>query len=285
VYRNSGLGKETVLQLAKHRPRKIFLAARNESKSKNAIKYIEAELVEEVDIEYLPLDLASLTSVKNAADKFKNHSTRLDILVLNAGVMAMPPETTHAGFEIHMGTNHVGHHLLTQLLLPILLKTATESESDVRVVTVSSEAYYFSPALDTLISTSKLRETSPFLRYAASKAANILFAAELARRHPELTSVSVHPGIIMTDLHNRGQRSGVFVLQTLKIAAPLISQDVQHGALTQLWAAAGAKKGDLVNGGYYSVEKLRPWNPWARNELAGKTLWDWTEEGLERAGF
>lgn len=254
-------------------------------KANDAIKSIAAELAEEVDVEYLPLDLASLTSVKNAAERFNSRSNRLDILVLNAGVMAMPPETTNAGFEIHMGTNHVGHYLLTKLLLPILQKTSVDTDSDVRIVTVSSEAYYFSPGLATLTSTTKLSEASPFLRYAASKAANIAFAAELARRYPDLTSVSVHPGIIMTDLHERGQCSEVFVLQALKIAAPLISQDVQHGALTQLWAAAGAKKGDLVNGGYYCVEKLRDWNPWVRDEPAGKVLWDWTEEGLKRAGF
>ena len=197
---NNGLGRETVLQLAKHRPREIYLAARNSRKAEEAIGSIQRELSERVDIEHVLLDLTDLQSVRDAADVIQRHSDRLDVLILNAGVMALPICTTDAGFEIHMTTNHVGHHPLTKLLLPLLEKTAAEAGSDFRVVTVSSEGHRLAPPIETFTSSTKLSEYSPLERYAASKAANILFAAELARRHPTLTSVSVHPGIIFTDL-------------------------------------------------------------------------------------
>ena len=283
--RNNGLGKETVLHLAKHQPRKIFLAARNEQNAKNATEAIQGQLSEKVDIEYLPLDLTSLRSVKDAAGRFESRSDRLDILVLNAGVMAMPMSTTDAGFEIHMATNHVGHHLLTKLLLPILEKTAAEPGSDVRVVCVSSERHRLAPPIETIVSASKLSSYSSLARYAASKAANIMFAAELARRHPRLTPVSVHPGIIMTNLHRTGQESGDFILSAMKATSGLMTQSVADGALTQLWCAAGARKEELTSGGYYTVETLREWNAWVNDERAAKMLWEWTETELARAGF
>ena len=284
-YRNNGLGKETVLQLAKHRPRKIFLAARNEQKAKDAIESIQAQLAEKVDIEHVSLDLTSLQSIKAAAETVKSRIDRLDILVLNAGVMAMPLSTASAGFEIHIATNHIGHHLLARLLLPLLDTAAAAPGSDVRIICVSSEGHRLSPPIETITSTANLSKSSPLVRYAASKAANILFAAELARRQPQMTSVSLHPGIIMTDLYEPGRKAGDLALGGLQAAAGLISQSVADGALTQLWCAAGARKGELKSGGYYTVETLRDWKFWANDEKAGRMLWEWTEAGLKAAGF
>jgi NAD(P)-dependent dehydrogenase (short-subunit alcohol dehydrogenase family) len=238
-----------------------------------------------VDIEYVSLNLTSLSSVKTAAERVESRTDSLDVLVLNAGVMAMPMSTTEAGSEVHMGTNHIGHHLLTRLLLPLLEKTAAERDSDVRVVTVSSEGHRLAPPIATITSTAALSELSPLVRYAASKAANVLFAAELARRHPSLTSVSLHPGVIMTDLHTQGRNDGDLVLQGLKALSIITTQSVENGALTQLWCAAGARKDDLTSGGYYTVETLRQWNGWAMDEVAGRKLWDWTEGELARSAF
>lgn len=238
-----------------------------------------------MDIEYLPLDLASLQSVRNAAEKIRSRVDRLDIVVLNAGVMALPPETTDAGFEIHIGTNHVGHYLLIKQLIPLLQKTAAEVDSDVRIVSVSSEGHRVAPPIETITSTTDLLKLGPLVRYAASKAANILHAAELARRYPEITSVSLHPGVIITDLYQPGARQSQLGIQAIKASSFLTAQSIPDGALTQLWAAAGARKDELTNGGYYTVEKLRSWNPWANNEVQGKLLWDWTESELQRAGY
>jgi NAD(P)-dependent dehydrogenase (short-subunit alcohol dehydrogenase family) len=280
---NNGLGRETVRQLAKHHPQKIYLASRTESKGIDAVNAIKAE-TEDVDIEYLPLDLASLPSIKRAAEQVTSRTDRLDLLILNAGIMAVPAGKTASGQEIQLGTNHVGHFLLTKLLLPTLQKTAKEQHADVRIISVSSEAQNLAPNLDTILSTEKLSATSTWTRYGASKAANVMFAAELARRHPEITSVSLHPGVIKTDLYIPNSQTNPVVRYGAMVFGSLIFGDVPTGALNQLWAAAGASKEELSNGGYYTpVGKLRN-NKWARDDEAGRKLWKWTEKELAAAG-
>lgn len=271
------------MQLAKHRPTKIFLAARSEQKAKEAIESIKSQLSEEVDIIWLPLDLMSLDSIQEAAKSFHAQASRLDRLILNAGVMSLPPGRTKMGHEIQFGTNHTGHFLLTQLLLPTLLKTAEEPDSDVRVVTLASVGYNLAPPFKMFLDQDKLSDADPNIRYGASKASNILFAAELARRHPSLTSVSVHPGIIITDLYNAvNKRHFLGVIYTKVWKA--LGTSVPAGALNELWAAVGTKK-NFVNGAYYvPVGHNKPHNVYAQDEGMGKALWDWTEAELKRVG-
>jgi len=275
-----------VLQLAKHQPQKIYLAARTASKAQGAIASIKSQISEDVDIEHLPLDLSSLKSIKSAADHVDSQNDRLDILVLNAGIMAVPPGKTETGHDIQLGTNHIGHFLLTKLLLPKLQHTAKQSGSDVRVISVSSEAWNLAPSFDTIISTEKLCKTNPWTRYGASKASNIMFAAELARRYPNLTAVSVHPGLIKTDLYLPNQKSNWIMRYGMSAFGPLMFQDVPYGALNQLWAAAGVPNSKLSNGAYYTpVGSLKAGNQWATNEKYGKQLWEWTENELATAGY
>lgn len=282
---NNGIGKETILQLAKHNPQKIYMGARTESKARDAIASIKSQTSQDVDIEYLPLDLASLPSVKSAADQVLRNSDRLDILVLNAGIMAVPAGKTAAGQDIQLGTNHVGHFLLTKLLLPVLEKTAKQHNSDVRVVSLSSEAHNMAPNISTITSTEKLTATSPWTRYGASKAANILFAAELARRQPKISSVSLHPGMIKSDLWAPSNESNFLLRYGTALFAPLMFVDVATGTLNSLWLAAGAEKSELVNGSYYTpVGKARN-NKLASNADAGRQLWEWTEKELAIAGY
>ncbi|KAJ5555645.1 hypothetical protein N7535_008078 [Penicillium sp. DV-2018c] len=282
---NTGLGKETVLQLAKHNPSKIFLAARSESKAAEAIKDVKLSVSNNVDIIWLPLDLTSISSIKDAAEKFVALSSRLDILILNAGVMALPPGETEIGHEIQLGTNHTGHFHLTKLLLPMLLRTAEEPGSDVRVVSLASVGHIFAPPFDTILDQEKLKKVSTTARYGASKAANIMFVAEFARRYPSIMSVAVHPGIIHTDLYESfSSRSPVVALysKVLRVAGTSIA----HGAYNTLWAAAGARKDELVNGGYYvPVGILKRRNKWSTSQDKGKRLWEWTETELVKANL
>jgi len=239
----------------------------------------------DVDIKYLPLDLTSLESIKGAAQTFTSQSSRLDVLILNAGIMAVPEGKTSSGFEIQLGTNHVGHFYLTKLLLPTLRKTASEPGSDVRVVSLTSEAHNLAPSFDTILSHKKLNASGPWTRYGASKASNIMFAAELARRHPELKAVSVHPGIIATDLYISTKKSNIVMRYGTWLFGSFMGT-VETGAYNQLWAGVGAKREDLVNGGYYTpVGRLQTGNKWAKSTDYGKRLWDWTEAELVQAGF
>ena len=139
---NNGLGLETCRQLAKHNPH-IYLAARTPSKAESAIADIKGT-APNANITFLELDLASLESVKKAADTFNAKSDRLDVLINNAGVMALPASTTKEGYEIQFGTNHIGHFLFTKLLMPTLQRTA-EGNSDVRIVNLSSEGHRLPP--------------------------------------------------------------------------------------------------------------------------------------------
>lgn len=281
---NAGLGKEAILQLARHGPSKIYLAARSPDKARAAINSINNQLTVPTEIEHLPLDLSDLASIKAAADHVKASSSRLDILMLNAGIMATPPARTAQGFDNQMGVNHVGHFYLTTQLLPLLNRTASMG-GDVRVVALASDAYNLAPSsLDTIFSTDRLVATSPWSRYGASKAANIMFTAELARRYPALTAVSLHPGIIMTELHAPGQESWTAMGWFLKVMSPLIAQDVPHGAYTQLWAATADKEG-VKSGAYHTPVGKAKQNKWTKDREAGRRCWEWTEKEIEKAGF
>jgi NAD(P)-dependent dehydrogenase (short-subunit alcohol dehydrogenase family) len=281
---NAGLGKESILQLAKHNPEKIFLGARSKTKAESAISSLKGQLSNNVNITWLPLDLTSVQSIKEAVQQFSAQSSRLDILMLNAGVMALPPGETEMGHEIQLGTNHTGHFLLTKLLLPTLLKTAQEPNSDVRVVSLSSIGHNLAPPFETILDQNKLKRVHTNLRYGASKAANILFAAELARRFPSITAVSVHPGIIFTDLYGPASEGSTIAALSSKLLS-IFGTPVPAGAYNQLWAAAAAKKQDLVNGAYYvPVGKLKAHNKYTKNEEQGRRLWDWTEAELHKFG-
>ena len=281
---NVGLGKETILQLAKHNPAKIYLASRTESKARDAITSINEQLSTKANVEYLPLDLSSLKSVEAAANHVNASSERLDILVLNAGIMATPYSKTDSGHDIQLGTNHIGHFTLTKLLLPLLEKTAARPGGDVRIISLASEANRMAPGIDTIVSNEKLAQSGNWTRYGASKAANILFAAEMARRYPEFMTVSLHPGVIKTDLWKSNSENGGLVGFVLGVAERF-GKSVSEGALNTLWCSVGAKRDELQNGAYYTpVGKLAE-NKWTRNQAAQKRLWDWTAEEVSKAGY
>jgi NAD(P)-dependent dehydrogenase (short-subunit alcohol dehydrogenase family) len=127
---NAGLGKQTITYLSSHSPARIYLAARTASKAESAISSIKSQIPTACEIIHLPLDLSSFSSIASAADTFKARETRLDLLINNAGIMASPYSLTKEGYEIQFGTNHMGHALLTKLLLPVLLDTAKRRRQD-----------------------------------------------------------------------------------------------------------------------------------------------------------
>ncbi|MET8147194.1 oxidoreductase [Actinoplanes sp. NPDC049668] len=171
------------------------------------------------------LDLADLGSVRRFAHRFLDGYGRLDLLINNAGVMALPRAVTVDGFERQFGVNHLGHFALTGLLLPALL-----AGDRARVVTVTSGLHRRGRMnFDDLMGE---RRYSKFGAYTQSKLANVLFALELGRRTP-LTSVLAHPGVAHTDL----ARTGNPVRSALIALARLSAQSAEAGALPSLHAA------------------------------------------------
>ncbi|KAH0848006.1 hypothetical protein AYO21_03630 [Fonsecaea monophora] len=284
---NSGCGKEMVLQLAKHYPQRIYLAARSQTKYDDAMKDI-SQAAPNADVKFLQLDLSSLASVKRAADQVISENDRLDTLVNNAGIMAHPHGLTEDGYEIQFGTNHMGHALLTRLLLPLMQSTASKPGSDVRIINLSSNGHnmawgagiYFDQLKTTM------QSLGPTRLYGQSKLANVLHARELARRYPEILSVSLHPGRVETNLANvifdQNDFGGRF-LKFFDSAAGTLS--VQQGTLTQLWAAVW-KRQEVTNGAYYiPVGKENCGSSQSRNTELAKKLWEWTESELAAKGY
>ncbi|KAJ4361502.1 hypothetical protein N0V95_001839 [Ascochyta clinopodiicola] len=276
---NSGLGKESILQLAKHGPRQIIMAARSQARAEIAIKEIEAA-VPGAKVAFLALDLSSFNSIKKAAASVVQQYDRLDVLLNNAGLMGVPPGTTEDGFEIQFGSNHMGPALFTKLLLPILEKTSKLPDSDVRVVQLSSDAFQFAPKGGILFSQLKSSQAdiSGRARYGQSKLANLYFIKSLAKRHPGIKCVSLHPGIVNTGITTNTIKSYTYLSWIFNAGIRLFFTDVQTGALGQLWAAVG-RSDEIETGTYYTPLKRRTKrNKVVDNDELAEKLWDWTEE-------
>lgn len=286
---NAGLGKQTITYLSTHKPQRIYLAARNASKADSAISEIRSSVPECSEIVHLPLDLTSFSSIAEAASTFQQAETRLDILINNAGIMACPYSTTKEGYEVQFGTNHMGHALLTKLLLPTLLQTAA-THGDARVVTLSSAGHAISVPGGLIFDQQKLEQQGTWKRYGQSKLANLLFARELAERHPQLTSVSIHPGVIFTDLFqslraNIFLKAGLWMYGLLFFVLPGHYKSTEGGALNQTWAAT-ARKEALVNGAYYKpVGVQNKGSSNAKDVGLQKKLWEYTEAELAKHGY
>lgn len=179
-------GKQSILEFSKHGPKQTWLGARSQAKAQEAIDDIKAQIPNTPPIKCLHMDLGKFHSVRQSAKSFVQQSNRLDNLLLNAGIMADPAGTTEGGYEIKIGTNHMGHVLLTKLLLSTLLKTAEEPNSDVRATVLAAASRRFAPKEGVLFETLKTEASNlgTTNRCGQSKLANILFAKELARCYP-----------------------------------------------------------------------------------------------------
>ncbi len=270
--------------MAKHKPKRIYLAARTTSKAESAIADIKAA-VPEAPLTFLSLDLTSFASIKSAADTFRAESDRLDILINNAGIMAVPPGITKEGYEIQFGTNHIGHALLTKLLLPTLLRSAESPGSDVRIVNLSSEGHKLAPTGGILLEKNQLDATNTWFRYGQSKLANILFTRSLAQKYPSIKSVSVHPGVVNTNLMGPFRESNVLLGYGAALLTPLFLKTIAQGAKNQLWAAS-VDADQLENGAYFTpVGRKSAGSAYSRDMDLAERLWQWTDDEIAARGY
>lgn len=247
---NSGLGLVTARQLARHGAR-VILACRDAGRAEQARARLAADLPAAAGrLSVTLVDLADLATVRRAAAELHRHLDRLDLLVNNAGVMALPRRRTRDGFEMQFGTNHLGHFALTGLLLPLLHRGQAP-----RVVTVSSGAHRIGRIdFDDLQGERHYRRWSA---YGASKLANLLFTAELDRRVRDagwdLVSVAAHPGFAATNLQGASARlTGNRILPLLTAAGTaFLAQSDVAGARPILYAATAA---DVVGGEYFGPD-------------------------------
>lgn len=279
---NSGLGLRSARVLAE-RGAYVLLACRSLDRGKAALATVRgaAELVR--------LDLADLSSVREAAKEVRERTgDRLHLLMNNAGVMATPRASTVDGFELQMGTNHLGHAALTWLLMPALRATP-----GARVVTLSSLAHR-GPGLDIDDLGFQRRSYRSTAAYSAAKLANLVFAVELDRRARaaglDLVSVAAHPGITDTELTANSLRLrgsgplGRVVTAVVGAGSKLITQSVERGALPQLYAATapGVRGGEYFGptgpGGLFGPPGRTEPRAAALSPELGRGLWERTAE-------
>ena len=202
---NTGIGKETAIELAK-RKAKVILACRNPDRGREAERDIRLKSGSE-DVIYHHLDLASLSSVHQFAETILQEESHIDILINNAGIMACPQWKTEDGFEMQFGVNHLGHFLLTNLLLD-RLKEAPSA----RIINVTSSRYKLSGGLN-FDDLNNEEDYNPYRTYCHSKLANILFTRSLAGRleGTRVTANCLHPGVCWSELMRHIEKRSGFM--------------------------------------------------------------------------
>jgi NAD(P)-dependent dehydrogenase (short-subunit alcohol dehydrogenase family) len=276
---NSGIGKEAAVLLCALGAH-VGITARDERKGAAAYKEIVDRAGRDT-VEVIPLDLASLASVRKCADDVSSRWDHVDVLINNAGGTLSKRRVTEDGFEATFGVNHLGHFLLTNLLLDRVKASAPS-----RVITVSSIGHKYARGGlrfdDLQCERSRYRG---FEVYCRSKLANILFANELARRlaGTEVTSNSMHPGYVATNFAREGD-TGMFGWLSATFGRPF-SISPAKGADTIVYLAASPEVDGLTGHYFY---KRRPITPAANatDEAAARRLWEVSETlvGLSPAG-
>lgn len=267
---NSGIGRVTARTLALSGWH-VFLACRDEAKTRPVLDEIAAASGGAARAEFLPLDLGDLRSVRECAAAFLARKLPLHLLVANAGLAGARGQTK-SGFEIAFGVCHVGHFLLTQLLLGTL-----KASKPSRIVVVASVAHRHAKGIPFDQLRQRTVSSTGLPEYAVAKLSNVLFARELARRlqGSGVTTYSLHPGVVATDVW----RSVPGFLQPL-IKLFMISEE--QGAATTLHCATSAEAGK-ESGLYYEKCRVKETAPLGRDDALARELWARSEQWLTAA--
>lgn len=287
---NTGLGFETAKAFARAGMTTV-MACRTEARALAAKARIEAD-VPGAELVFLPLDLADLKSVRSFAASFRSTFSSLDVLVLNAGIMAPPFSLTADGFESQMGANYFGHFLLTSLLLDLM-----PDASSSRVVALSSNLHKMGEKRIVFEDLQWEGKYSPTGAYAQSKLACLMFANALDRRLKDagsgVVALSAHPGMSTTELSRSGSAVSRLLNSILKATlGPFLAHPPDKGALPQIRAAldAGAQGGtyygptgfmeftgpaDLVEQLPYALDEAEQDRLWAVSREATGAVFPW----------
>lgn len=276
---NSGLGYESAVALARKQAQ-VIIASRDQTKGQAALKKL-IQQVPNAKAEFMTLDLASLASIRAFATEFNSRYSRLDLLLNNAGVMAIPRKETVDGFETQFGVNHLGHFALTGLLLSTILNTPNS-----RIVNTTSGAQSIGR-----IHFEDLQLKRGYTRYGAygqSKLANVLFTFELQRKLQAAAATTIslcaHPGYASTSLQHTSANTSNSLLENVfySFANPIVAQSAEMGALPQLYAAtaSGVKGGEMYGPRFYTrgYPTLAVATPRAYDEADARRLWQVSEE-------
>ncbi len=262
----SGIGWETLLALLPQFDR-IFLPVRNIPKAENLIQ----SLAEKEKIVLIPMDLSVIAEVKKGAQILLSQIDEIHVLINNAGGMYPGGKRSEEGVDLSFATNHLGHFLLVQELLPALIK------GKARVIQVSSEAHRIAqhPGKDFSLK----KSSNTLSAYALVKLYNILFTRELVKNYSSegLTSYALHPGAVRTAFGSEASSwaKGLIAFTKLFFISP------KAGAATSIFLATAPEK-SLKNGGYYKQKKISSPSTLALDAQLGKTLWDFSVKEVGR---
>ena len=264
---NTGIGKATAIALAK-KGAKIIIACRNEGKAKKAVEEIRVAAQQD-EVYSLICDLASFDSIRKAAKKYHEEYGQLDILINNAGLFTDNLQFTEDGFELQIGVNHLGHFLWTKLLLELLQKS-----SEPRIINVSSMAHYKAKVnFNTFKGEIGEDKYKGMAAYGQSKLANVLFTKELAKRHPNVCSHSLHPGVVSTEIVEK--HTAWFYSIISKLLSPFMINPTK-GAQTSVYLASSK---DVLgkNGLYFEKSKVKEPSDLAKDNGLAQQLWEISE--------
>ena len=267
---NSGIGKETAVALARAGASVVF-TARNAQRGADALADIRARSGGAVSV--LPLDLASFASVRSFVDELLATTSRLDVLILNAGGVIPQRTTTEDGHETQFQVNHLSHFLLEQLLRERLIASAPA-----RVVVVASVAHKsVNGGLDFDDLESRRGRYKSLRTYSRTKLMNILYARELARKlaGTNVTANSLHPGFVASKFAKEGDlswwgRIGMPLTRPFQISAA-------KGARTSIFCASSPEIADVTGEYFYKCKPIQP-APWGRDDNAAALLWERSEQ-------
>ena len=274
---NTGIGLETVRRLVKEGAR-VILACRSEEKAHEAIKEIKDFhfkrhlIIDDSHLIFLPLDLTDFTSVRKAVEVVIDMNMPLHCLINNAGIMMGDKTLSKDGNELCMQANHLGHFLLTVLLLPKLHETP-----GARVLNISSSTYAIANKgmdFDDLMC-AKTRKYTLFGQYAQSKLANILFTKELTKRYDKIRCYAIHPGLVRTTVVRNMPAWLLYPNIIFGVILATFQKKPQQGAYTSIWAAC--TDNPPINGSYIINSKVADTNSHATDEVQAAKLWDASE--------
>ena len=263
---NTGIGKVTARKLAAQGAH-VFIACRSPERAAAALAEIRADAGSE-RVEALALDLGDFASVRACAAAFLERGLPLHSLINNAG-LAGHRGLTKSGFELAFGVNHMGHFLLTQLLLDRLRESAPA-----RVVTVASVSHYSARGID-FDAVRKPTRSRGVAEYGVSKLANVLFSAELARKltGTGVTTYSLHPGVVASDIW----RSLPWPIRPIAKAFMLSNEE---GAATTLYCATSEQAAGET-GLYYDKARVKTPSPLAQDRALAARLWAQSEAWIQ----
>lgn len=265
---NSGIGRSTALELARNGAH-VFIACRSSEKAQFVIdEFSTFPMIGK--IEYLELDLANLNSVKNCAKAFLSKGLALHLLINNAGIAGIKGQTVQ-GFEMTMGVNHLGHFLLTQELLPVLI-----ASSPARIVNVASRAHFYAKGIDFAGVHKPTGSRLGIKEYCESKLANVLFSKELSKRlkGTGVSTYAVHPGVVASSLWRA-------VPEPLRSLMKLFMISNNSGSKTTLHCATSSRTA-FESGNYYADCRSKKPSQVALDSNLASELWakssDWVNQ-------